>query len=209
MARRTSSARCGGRWPPPATRTSRSSSAWKSSSRRTSPPTDGSERHTVSDLSLDLHDAGLTTPELVILEMEATSKEDASAQLASRMYEAGRISDLEAFLDQVNSREHQMATGLPGGVGLPHARSQYVNQTSIAVGVTRFGHSLDFGAVDGPATLVLLMATPAQSFSEHLEVLATIARSLFKENFRESLRRAHDAEVIAELINSSLVFFDH
>ena len=41
------------------------------------------------------------------------------------------------------------------------------------------------------------------------EVLATLARSLFKENFRESLRRAHDAEVIAELINSTLVFFDH
>jgi len=163
----------------------------------------------VNDLPPELHDAGLTTPDLVILELEASSKEDASAQLAGRMYEAGRISDLQAFLDQVNSREHQMATGLPGGVGLPHARSQYANQTSIAVGVTRFGHSLDFGAVDGPATLVLLMATPAQSFSEHLEVLATIARSLFKENFRESLRRAHDAEVIAELINSSLVFRDH
>lgn len=163
----------------------------------------------MNDLPPELHDAGLTTPGLVILELEASSKEDASAQLAGRMYEAGRISDLQAFLDQVNSREHQMATGLPGGVGLPHARSQYANQTSIAVGVTRFGHSLDFGAVDGPATLVLLMATPAQSFSEHLEVLATIARSLFKENFRESLRRAHDAEVIAELINSSLVFRDH
>lgn len=163
----------------------------------------------MNDLPPELHDARLTTPDLVILELEASSKEDASAQLAGRMYEAGRISDLQAFLDQVNSREHQMATGLPGGVGLPHARSQYVNQTSIAVGVTRFGHSLDFGAVDGPATLVLLMATPAQSFSEHLEVLATIARSLFKENFRESLRRAHDAEVIAELINSSLVFRDH
>nr|WP_105032817.1 PTS sugar transporter subunit IIA [Arthrobacter ruber] len=163
----------------------------------------------MSDLSRELHDAELTTPDLVILEMEAASKEDAAAQLAGRLHAAGRISDLQAFLDQVNSREHQMATGLPGGVGLPHARSEYVNQTSIAVGVTRFGHSLDFGAVDGPATLVLLMATPAQSFSEHLEVLATIARSLFKENFRESLRRAHDAEVIAELINSSLVFFDH
>ncbi|WP_253908468.1 PTS sugar transporter subunit IIA [Arthrobacter sp. H41] len=117
--------------------------------------------------------------------------------------------DLDAFLEQVHSREHQMATGLPGGVGLPHARSEYVNRTSIAVGVAKYGHSLDFGAMDGPATLVLLMATPAQSFSEHLEVLATIARSLFKENFRESLRRAHDAEVIAELINSSLVFHDH
>jgi PTS system fructose-specific IIA component len=163
----------------------------------------------VSDFPSELHDAGLTTPDLVILEMEASSKEDAAAQLARRMYDAGRISDLQAFLDQVNSREHQMATGLPGGVGLPHARSEYVDQTSIAVGITRFGYSLDFGAVDGPATLVLLMATPAQSFSEHLEVLATIARSLFKENFRDSLRRAHDTEVIAELINSSLVFHYH
>lgn len=163
----------------------------------------------MTERSLDLHDAELTTPHLVILEMVATDKEDAAAQLAAKLFEHGRLSELEGFLTQVNSREHQMATGLPGGVGLPHARSEFVNQTSIAVGVTKYGHSLDFGAVDGPATLILLIATPAQSFSEHLEVLATLARSLFKENFRESLRRAHDAEVIAELINSSLVFFDH
>lgn len=159
--------------------------------------------------SLELSEAGLTTPELVILEMEATDKEDAAAQLAARMHEQGRISDLEGFLEQVNSREHQMATGLPGGVGIPHARSTYVSQTSIAVGVTRFGHNIDFGAIDGKADLILLIATPAESFSVHLEVLSTLARSLFKENFRESLRRANDKEVIAELINSSLVFFNH
>lgn len=158
---------------------------------------------------LDLHDAELTTPDMVILDMVAEDKSDAAAQLAARLHACGRITDLDAFLDQVNSREHQMATGLPGGIGMPHARSDYVHQTSIAVGVTRYGHSLDFGAIDGPATLILLIATPAASFSEHLEVLATLARSLFKENFRESLRRAHDAEVISELINSSLVFFDH
>jgi fructose PTS system EIIA component len=163
----------------------------------------------MTELPLELNDAELTTPELVILELEAADKEDAAAQLAARLFEQGRISNLEAFLAEVNAREHQMATGLPGGVGIPHARSAFVNQTSIAVGVTKYGHSLDFGAVDGPATLVLLMATPAGSFSEHLEVLATLARSLFKENFRESLRRAHDAEVVAELINSSIVFFRH
>ncbi|ALE92917.1 PTS fructose transporter subunit IIA [Arthrobacter alpinus] len=159
--------------------------------------------------SLQRYETELTNPGLVILEMEASSKEDATAQLATKLFEQGRISDLTGFLRHVNAREHQLATGLPGGIGLPHARSDYVNQTSIAVGITRFGHSLDFGAVDGPATVILLIATPATSFSEHLEVLATIARSLFKENFRESLRRAHDTEVISELINSSLVFFDH
>ncbi|RAN77505.1 PTS fructose transporter subunit IIA [Bacillus sp. SRB_336] len=158
---------------------------------------------------LERYDAELTNPGLVILELVADSKEDAAAQLAAKLFEQGRVSDLAGFMRHVNAREHQMATGLPGGIGVPHARSDYVTQTSIAVGVTKFGHSLDFGAVDGPATVVLLIATPANSFSEHLEVLATLARSLFKENFRESLRRAHDKEVIAELINSTLVFFDH
>ncbi|MGO4384312.1 PTS sugar transporter subunit IIA [Specibacter sp. RAF43] len=159
--------------------------------------------------TLARYETELTNPGLVILEMVADSKQDAAAQLAARLFDQGRVSNLDGFLRHVNAREHQMATGLPGGIGMPHARSDYVTQTSIAVGITKFGHSLDFGAMDGPATVVLLIATPASSFSEHLEVLATLARSLFKENFRESLRRAHDAEVIAELINSSLVFFDH
>lgn len=160
-------------------------------------------------LTLNEQGAVLTVPEMVILEMEAADRSDAAAQLAERMYRQGRIRDLDAFLDQVNAREHQMATGLPGGIGMPHARSEHVVQTSIAVGITRYGHSLDFGASDGPATVILLIATPAGAFSEHLEVLATLARSLFRPAFRESLRRAGDAEVIAELINSSLVFFEH
>ncbi|MFJ5693519.1 PTS sugar transporter subunit IIA [Arthrobacter sp. NPDC093125] len=158
---------------------------------------------------LDRYDAELTTPEMVILEMDAANRLDASKQLARRLFDAGRISDLDGFLKHVNAREHQLATGLPGGVGLPHARSEFVSRTSIAVGITKYGKALDFGAADGPANVVLLIATPASSFSDHLEVLATLARSLSKESFRESLRRAYDAEVIAELINSSLVFFDH
>ncbi|MEV8181264.1 PTS sugar transporter subunit IIA [Specibacter sp. NPDC078692] len=159
--------------------------------------------------SLERYETELTNSGLVILEMVAETKEDAAAQLAAKLFEQERMSDLSGFLKDVNAREHQMATGLPGGIGLPHARSEFVQQISIAVGITKFGHSLDFGAVDGPATVILLIATPDSSFSAHLEVLATLARSLFKENFRESLRRAHDAEVIAELINSTLVFFDH
>lgn len=163
----------------------------------------------MSDLSLNQYDAVLTEPEMVILDLEAKDRTDAAAQLAERMYKQGRLTDLQGFLKDVTAREHQMATGLPGGIGLPHARSEYAVKTSIAVGICKYGHRLDFGALDGPASVVLLIATPAASYSEHLEVLATLARSLFRPAFRESLRRANDAEVIAELINSSLVFFDH
>ena len=156
----------------------------------------------------DRYDAQLTSPGLVILEMDAEDRQDATRQLAERLAAEGRIVDLEAFLADVGAREHQMATGLPGGIGLPHARSEQVTQPSIAVGVAKYGRAVDFGALDGPAYVVLLIATPASSFSEHLEVLATMARSLSKAGFRESLRRANDADIIAELVNSALVFGD-
>lgn len=158
--------------------------------------------------SFDRYDAQLATPGLVILEMVAVDRADATRQLADRMYAEGRIDDLDGFLADVAAREHQLATGLPGGIGLPHARSEHVTKPSIAVGVTKYGHALDFGAMDGPAYVILLIATPASSFSEHLEVLATMARSLSKQGFRDSLRRANDPGIIAELINSSLVFAD-
>lgn len=150
----------------------------------------------------------LTTPELVVLEMAAADRQEAVRLLAGRLAEAGRIDDLEGFIAEVNAREHQLATGLPGGIGMPHARTTHAQVVSIAVGITAFGHSLDFGAADGPATVVLLLATPAGSYSLHLQVLATLARSLSKQAFRESLRRAYDAEVIADLINSTVDFTD-
>ncbi|WP_138442341.1 PTS sugar transporter subunit IIA [Sinomonas susongensis] len=156
----------------------------------------------------DRYDAQLTSPGLVILEMDAEDRQDATRQLAERLAAEGRIVDLDAFLADVESREHQMATGLPGGIGLPHARSEQVTRPSIAVGVAKYGRAVDFGALDGPAYVVLLIATPASSFSEHLEVLATMARSLSKAGFRESLRRANDPDIIAELVNSALVFGD-
>ncbi|GAA5228785.1 PTS sugar transporter subunit IIA [Paeniglutamicibacter antarcticus] len=149
----------------------------------------------------------ITIGEMVALELATPSREETIAVLAAKLVGAGRITDLPAFLSEVHRHEHQLATGLPGGIGLAHARSDYVRSPSIAVGVMAYGRQLDFGAADGvPAQVVLLLATPATSYSGHLMMLAALARSLAKEPFRESLRRANDPGVIAELINSTVDF---
>ena len=148
----------------------------------------------------------LTTPDLVVLEMAVPTREEAVALLAGRLLAAGRIAELPGFLSEVRRHEHQLATGLPGGIGLAHARSSFVSAPGIGVGVMAYGNALDFGAKDGPAHVVLLLATPASSYSGHLSMLAALARSLSKDTFRESLRRANDPGVIAGLINSTLDF---
>src|SRR6185436_11131354 len=118
--------------------------------------------------------------------------------LAEKLQAAGRVTDLDGFLADVAAREAQMATGMPGGIGLPHARSEHVTVPSLAV--ARVPAGVDFGAPDGPATLVFLIAAPAGGDSDHLKILAALARRLVHESFRDSLRAAPDAATVAEIV---------
>ena len=56
------------------------------------------------------------------------------------------------------AREAQSATGLPGGIAIPHCRSPHVDTATIAF--ARLSPKVDFGAPDGPADLAFLIAAP-------------------------------------------------
>lgn len=140
----------------------------------------------------------LTTEALTIVGLTATDKQDATRQLAEKLLAAGRVTDIEGFLEDVRAREEQMATGLPGGIGIPHARSAHVSAPSVAVATSVDG--VDFGAHDGPAHLIFLIAAPDGADDKHLHILAALARKLVHEDFRQALRSATTGEEIASII---------
>jgi fructose-specific phosphotransferase system IIA component len=144
----------------------------------------------------------LITPELVVLDLVATDKADATRQIAQKLQAAGRVTDLEGFLKDVAAREAQMATGMPGGIGLPHARSEHVTVPSL--GLARGPGGVDFGAPDGPATLVFLIAAPAGGGSEHLTILAALARRLVRPAFRQTIIDAADEAAVASYVQSEV-----
>ena len=65
---------------------------------------------------------------------------------------------------------------MPGGIAIPHAKSDAVTQPTLAA--ARLPEGVDFGSFDGPADLVFLIAVPTASTQDHLAVLSTLARSL-------------------------------
>ncbi|MEU7150644.1 fructose-specific PTS transporter subunit EIIC [Streptomyces sp. NPDC045456] len=140
----------------------------------------------------------LITAELVDLDLSAESKEAAARSLAERMAGRGRVTDLEGFLADVAAREAQMPTGLDGGIGIPHCRSAHVTEPTLAFGRSAAG--IDFGATDGPADLVFLIAAPAGGDADHLSILSTLARHLMDEEFTGALRAADDPAAAAALI---------
>jgi fructose PTS system EIIA component len=140
----------------------------------------------------------LVTPDLVDLDLASGDRAAATRALAERLTAAGRVTDLEGFLADVAAREAQMPTGLEGGIGIPHARSAHVRAPSLAFGRSAAG--VDFGAADGPARLIFLIAAPSGGGSDHMTILAALARRLVHASFREALLEAADPREAADFI---------
>ncbi|WP_411149265.1 fructose-specific PTS transporter subunit EIIC [Streptomyces sp. A30] len=140
----------------------------------------------------------MITADLVDLDLSADTKEAAARALAERMVALGRVTDLEGFLADVAAREAQMPTGLDGGIGIPHCRSEHVTEPTLAFGRSAAG--IDFGAADGPADLIFLIAAPAGADDAHLTILSSLARQLMNAEFTDALRSAGDAAGAAALI---------
>jgi PTS system fructose-specific IIC component len=140
----------------------------------------------------------LITAELVDLDLSAETKEAAARSLANRMALAGRVTDLDGFLADVAAREAQMPTGLDGGIGIPHCRSRHVTEPTLAFG--RSARGVDFGAPDGPADLIFLIAAPAGADDDHLTILSSLARRLMDPVFTGVLRAESDPARAAALV---------
>ncbi|MGW7299217.1 PTS fructose transporter subunit IIABC [Streptomyces sp. NPDC054829] len=140
----------------------------------------------------------MITADLVDLDLSADTKEAAARALAERMVAQGRVTDLDGFLADVAAREAQMPTGLDGGIGIPHCRSAHVTEPTLAFGRSAAG--IDFGAADGPADLIFLIAAPAGADDAHLTILSSLARQLMNTEFTDALRAVGDAGSAAALI---------
>ncbi len=118
--------------------------------------------------------------------------------LAARVAEAGRASDAAALAADAWAREQKDETGLPGGIAIPHAKSAAVREATLAF--ARLAPGVDFGAGDGAADLVFLIAAPDTAAEEHLAVLSKLARAFMREDFTAGLRSATTEQDVVDLV---------
>lgn len=143
--------------------------------------------------------SALITPELVALDTYLGSEpKDVIRHLAKLVVASGRATEIDALYADALAREAKTATGIPGGLAIPHCRSAAVLEPTLAL--ARLSTPVDFGAKDGPADLVFLIAAPEGADQEHLKILAKLARSLMKKTFTTGLRDASTSQQIVELV---------
>src|SRR3954453_8634266 len=131
----------------------------------------------------------MISEDLVRLDVDLGSdKHDVIRALARVVDEAGRATDSHQLADDALAREATAATGLNGGIAIPHCRSTGVETPTLVF--ARLSPPVEFGAKDGPADLAFLIAAPAGGDASHLKLLAKLARALVKKEFTDSLRAA-------------------
>jgi PTS system fructose-specific IIC component len=122
--------------------------------------------------------------------------------LAARVAQQGRATDAEALFADAWAREQKDETGLPGGIAIPHAKSAAVVTPSLAF--ARLKPGVEFGAPDGPADLVFLIAAPEGAAEAHLAVLSKLARSLMQDDFTSGLRAATSADEVVAIVRNAI-----
>ncbi|MBQ8648242.1 MAG: PTS sugar transporter subunit IIA [Oscillospiraceae bacterium] len=132
------------------------------------------------------------------LGVRVADRAEANRRLTALLEADGCLLDRACFERDLQAREAQSSTAVQGGLALPHARSEGVEQPAAALLV--LGEPLDCCSMDGvPVDMLLMIASPQDS-AVHMQAIAALAMALEREGVRDTLRRLERPEDAAALL---------
>lgn len=142
--------------------------------------------------------------ENITTELSGRSMEEAIHGLVDLLidsHELDHVVDRDKLLQSVLDRERQVSTCLGEGLAVPHGELPEGLPMVGVLGISREG--LDIPTPDGrPVHCMVLLATPAGERDRHLEVLATLARTVGSDPIvQERLYHAHSPAHVCEILH--------
>ncbi|MBP5739751.1 MAG: PTS sugar transporter subunit IIA, partial [Spirochaetia bacterium] len=144
---------------------------------------------------------GRISKDLIICNLKASNKDEAILELVDLVSTSPNITDRQVLLDDIMQREQKMSTGMEHGIAFPHAKSEGVKHLTVAIGRKKSG--IEFDSLDGlPSTIFVLIASPTDEASPHLQVLSAVSGVLSQEENRKKILEAKSAEDIAKVFSA-------
>jgi len=134
----------------------------------------------------------------ILLDLKASNKEEAIREIADSLKDAEEVSNFDLFIADVFERETLNSTGIGKNIAIPHARTDAVNEFTVAFGRSSAG--VEFDSLDAePAKFIFLMGTPKEKgLNSYLKILAHLTRIINKKDFQEALLRASSPKEVIE-----------
>ncbi len=144
----------------------------------------------------------ILSPKAVKVPLIATQKKAVIDELVDLLGDAGVIDDPATLKQVVWEREQQRSTGIGEGLAVPHGKSNRSKNLVVAIG--RPAKPIDFDAVDGkPVELVVLLVSPPDRTSEHIQALGKISRLMSDAKIRQAAYAAESAPALYQLFKDA------
>ncbi len=140
----------------------------------------------------------ILTPECIRAPLNAKDKKGVIDEMVELLADAEKVGDANALKEAVWTREQTRTTGIGHGLAIPHGKCSSMKSLAMAIG--KPAEPMDFEAIDAqPVNLVVLLASPPDRTSDHIQALAKISRLMTNEDFRKRIYSARTPEEIYEL----------
>ncbi|GAF11323.1 PTS system, galactitol-specific IIA component [Bacillus sp. JCM 19046] len=143
----------------------------------------------------------------ILLNVEASSKEDVLDQMGKNLVELGRVK--ESFIAAITAREDEYPTGLPTAgvaVAIPHTDVEHVREKTISIATLK--KPVSFGVMGGDsseqvAVKVVFMLAMEEAHSQ-LTLLQQLMQLFQDETKLMTLAQATDKTEVMQLVSNNL-----
>lgn len=109
--------------------------------------------------------------------MNARNKEEALFELSELLKKQNIILNMDNFLIDLNKRESLGITGIGNGIALPHAKSEFIKETVVAIGKTK--EPIQWNSLDNkPVNFIILFAVKDGDKTNKVHSISKIASML-------------------------------
>lgn len=143
----------------------------------------------------------LLNKKVMLLDLQATTKEAAIDEMINSLVENGVVTDFDVFKAGIMGREAQTSTGLGDGIAMPHSKNAAVKEATVLFAKSNKG--VDYESLDGqPTYLFFMIAAPEGANDTHLAALAELSKYLMQDGFADRLRKVTSPDEVIAAFNT-------
>lgn len=144
----------------------------------------------------------LLSPDLMIMDLKATTQEEAIKEMADLEVKQDVVNNEDEFIKSIWAREKESTTGIGDGIAMPHARNKYINRAAVLFAKSPKG--IDYNSLDGqPVHLFFMITAPAGADNTHLQALAKLSSLLINPDVMNALKAATKPEEVIDIFKKA------
>jgi PTS system nitrogen regulatory IIA component len=136
----------------------------------------------------------------IIFNLKGKTKETVIRELLDILSTQGKLIDRTIVLNDLLDREQTMSTAIPNGIALPHAKTNAVQELTVAIGIKKSGVDFDSPFDDKTRIIILALAPPNKAKLLYKFLLA-ITTILNDDTIRSKILTAKTPDEVVEALH--------